>query len=352
MRVATPVVERLRASYRRSHPAVALSRAGLVAVLAGAVALSAAGVTPTLPQQAAVYLFGMVALNLPHGGYEQFTNLRHRAGAFRWRYVGAYLLLVGAFLGLFFVNALAGLALAVTVACLKGGHGGLRVLAATGTADHLDSRLGRALAVGARGGAVMLVPIYCQPGVFSTFSAMMVSMFDPAGLAPLAGRFETTRLLAGGTWTVLAAGHVGHGYLRGGGGRSWLVDAGETALLGAYFAVVPVVVAVGLYFPLWYSGRQVARHDAVDRPAEGPDLLGGDDPTAVALRAWAVLVAGAVATAVVVGTIWLAAPNPLGDGGLLPGLVAFWSVSISIVALPHVVVGAWADPAQGIWYVP
>jgi Brp/Blh family beta-carotene 15,15'-monooxygenase len=351
MSVATPVVERLRSSYRGAHPAMTLSRVGLGAVLAGAVALSAAGVRLTLPQQAAVYLFGMVALNLPHGGYEHFTNLRQRSGEFRWRYVGAYLALVGGFLALFFVNALVGLALAVAVACLKGGHGGLRVLEATGHADHVDTRLGRLLAVGARGGAVMLVPIYFQPGVFSTFSAMMVSMFDPAGLAPVAGHFGTTRLLAGGGWAALAVAHVGHGYLRG-GGRSWLVDAGETALLGAYFAVVPVVVAVGLYFPLWYSGRQVARHETVDRPAEGEDLLDGEEPTEVALKAWGMLIAGAVATGVVVGTIYLAAPNPLGNASLLPGLVAFWSISISIVALPHVVVGAWADTEQGIWYVP
>jgi len=32
--------------------------------------------------------------------------------------------------------------------------------------------------------------------------------------------------------------------------------------------------------------------------------------------------------------------------------VAFWSVFISIVALPHIVVGSLLDQDRGIWYVP
>jgi Brp/Blh family beta-carotene 15,15'-monooxygenase len=177
-------------------------------------------------------------------------------------------------------------------------------------------------------------------------------MFDPAAAEVVARHAGTTRLLAIGGWGALAFAHVTLGYVRG-GGRSWLLDAGETALLGVYFSVVPVVVAVGLYFPVWYSGRQVARHRAVsERPAAGDDLLAADTAGGVALRAWGMLVAGAVATAAVVGIIWLAAPNPMGGAPLLPGLVVFWSVAISIVALPHVVVGSWVDTDQGIWYVP
>jgi len=180
----------------------------------------------------------------------------------------------------------------------------------------------------------------------------MMSMFDPAAVEAFHGVLGTTRTLAGGGWLALAAVHVGAGYLRG-GGRAWRIDAGETALLGAYFAVVPVVIAVGLYFPLWYSARQVARHGQVDRDGRvDRDFLAGNSATGVALRVWGTLVAGAVATGTVVATIWFVAPNPLGGVPLLPGLVAFWSVTISIVALPHVLVGSFADREAGIWYVP
>ncbi len=331
---------------------IVASRLGLALVAVAAAALSAAGVRFSMRTQAGIYLFGMVALNLPHGGYEHFSNLRRRTMPFRWRYVAAYLGLIGAFLATFFVAPLAGLAGAVAVACLKGGHGGLQVMRVTYGTDHLPTRFQRLLAVAVRGGAVMLVPIYFHPGTFSAFSSYMVSMFEPGALAPVAGHFGTTRLLAGGGWAALAATHVGLGYLAG-GGRSWLADAGETLLLGAYFAVVPVVIAVGLYFPLWYSARQVGRHVEVeDDPGEGEDLLAGDTASTVALRAWGTLIVGAAATGAVVSIIWLAAPNPLGTAPPLPGLVAFWSITISIVALPHVVVGAWADRDRGIWYVP
>jgi Brp/Blh family beta-carotene 15,15'-monooxygenase len=317
-----------------------------------AAALAVLGVRATVRQQAAVYVVGMVALNLPHGGYEHFANLRRRAAAFRWRYVGAYLLLVGAFLGLFFLAPLVGLALAVGVACFKGGLGGLAVMDATYGSDHLRTRGQRAVAVAVRGGAVMLLPMYFHTSTFLTYSGFMVGMFDPAAAGPLGEYAGLWSSLALGAWIALATVHVGLGYVRD-GGRSWLIDAGETALLGAYFAVVPVVVAVGLYFPLWYSGRQVARHRTVEarsRPAN--EGFGDEPPNRATSNARAVLAAGGAATVAVVGTIWFVAPNPTGGAPLLPGLVVFWSVAISIVALPHVVVGSWADTERGIWYVP
>ena len=326
--------------------------AGLTLLFGG---LRLAGPTPPLEPQAAVYLVGMVALNLPHGGYEHFANLRRRVARFRYGYVGAYLLMASAFVGLFLLAPVAGLALAVTVAVLKGGGGDLHVLRATTGTSHLRSRAQRALAVAARGGAVMAVPVVAFPGPFHTFSALMVSMVDPGGLAPAAQHFDTTRWLVGAGYGAVVLAHLGWGFRRRTGDGAWLADAAETLLLVGYFAVVPVVVAVGLYFPLWYSLRQVAREFAVEPPAfEGRDLLGGTDaaPGTVALRAWGVLVAGALATAAVAGGFWLAVPNPLPSPSLRFGLVAFWSVFISVIALPHVVVGSVLDRGRGIWYVP
>jgi Brp/Blh family beta-carotene 15,15'-monooxygenase len=123
-------------------------------------------------------------------------------------------------------------------------------------------------------------------------------------------------------------------------------------LLVGYFAVVPVVVAVGLYFPLWYSLRQVARELTVEPATTGPDLLAAATPGGVALRAWGLLVAGALSIGVVAAAVWWLMPNPLGNAPLLYGAVAFWSVFISIVALPHILVGSVFDTERGIWYVP
>jgi len=336
---------------------VTVSRAALLVIAVTFALVHAVGIRVGLELQAGIYLFGMVALNLPHGGYEHFENIRQRGYTFQWRYVAAYLALIGAFLGLFVVAPVAGLALAITVAVLKGGYGGLHVMDAVTGSGHLRTPVQRHLAAIVRGGAVMAVPIVAWPGTFETFSAYMVGIFQPGGLAGVSSYFSVTRPAIGVGFAVLAAVHLGVGYARRDGTGAWLTDAAETLLLIAYFAVVPVVIAVGLYFPLWYSMRQVGRHVAVgdgvpDRGGVLAGWLDRDDPRIVAATAWGVLIAGAVATATVVGAIALAAARPLGGGSLLAGGVAFWSVAISIIALPHVVVGSFADRERGIWYVP
>jgi len=336
------------------HPSLWLSRASLLVLAVTFGLLGAVGVRVPLRAQMVVYLVGMVALNLPHGGYEHFENLRRRRPAFRWRYVAVYLAAIGGFVGLFLVAPVAGLALALTVAMAKGGLGGRQVLAATSGTEHLKTRFQRWLAAAVRGGAVMLVPIVFWPETFHAFSSLMVGLVEPGALSAYAGSFDTTRLVIGSGYGLALTAHIFLGYLRG-GGRSWLVDAGESLLLTAYFAFVPVLVAVGLYFPFWYSARQVARTAAVEDEPVGDerwDLLGGADPSTVALRAWIVLVVGALATFGVLVAVYWAFPNPLGTSDLLPGAVAFWSMFISIVALPHIVVGSLLDRDRGIWYVP
>jgi len=338
---------------RTNNAALTLSRVALLVVGAVFLAFAALGIRLSLSTQSWVYLFGMVALNLPHGGYEHFANLRRREMDFRWRYLALYVAMVAAFVGLFFLAPVAGLALAITVAVAKGGLGGVAVLDATTGADHLRTRPQRLLAAAVRGGAVMAVPIFAWPGIFQTFSHYMVAIFDPGAMAAVAPYFDVTRWVIGGAWGLAAAVHIGLGYVRGGGG-SWLADAGETVLLGAYFAVVPVVVAVGLYFPLWYSTRQVARSLAIDAPrgTGGPDLLDLDRPEHVTLAAGGLLLAGAILTFAIAAALFRFAPHPLGGTTTAMGAVAFWSVFVSIIALPHVTVGSLFDRQQGIWFVP
>ena len=335
--------------------ALGLSRAALLGLVALFGGLRLAGVGVPMETQAAVYLVGMVALNLPHGGYEHFANLRRRAREFRWTYVAGYLALAGAFVGLFLAAPVAGLALAVLVAVAKGGGGDLHVLRATTGTGHLRSRAQELLAVAARGGAVMAVPIVAWPNTFHAFSSLMVGLVEPGGLGPVAAYFDVTRPLIGGLYGATVLAHLGLGFVRRPGDGAWLADAAETLLLVAYFAVVPVVVAVGLYFPLWYSARQVARAQTIEQADVGDDewdLLGGDDPTTTAIRAWGLLVAGALATVAVLAIVYWAVPNPFADSTLLAGAVAFWSIFISIIALPHVAVGSLWDRERGIWYVP
>lgn len=336
----------------RTHPSIGLSRAALAALVAGFGAVALAGISVPIEAQMVVYLVGMIALNLPHGGYEHFENLRRRRPSFRWRYVAAYLGGIAGFVGLFLIAPVAGLGLALVVAMAKGGIGGVRVLEATVGVPHLQTRPQRALAAAVRGGAVMLVPMVFHSDTFYAFSTLMVGLVDAGALTR--GPTDTVRgvILAGYAAALVA--HIALGYVRG-GGRAWLVDAGESVLLAVYFAVVPVLVAVGLYFPFWYSARQVARTATVEAEPVGEDdwdLVGGDSVSAAALRAWALMAVGALATFTVVAALYVAFPNPFAGSSLLPGAVAFWSVAISIIALPHVVVGDLFDADRGIWYVP
>jgi Brp/Blh family beta-carotene 15,15'-monooxygenase len=175
----------------------------------------------------------------------------------------------------------------------------------------------------------------------------MLTVFDGALAGPAANSPEALTTALGAVYGLGVAAHLGGGLATGGGiTRSWLLDAFETLLLVAYFVFVPVVIAIGLYFPLWYSLRQSARSMVVEeaRPSrtEGVSVV----------MAWGVLVVGALVTALVATSLWVVAPNPLAGGSLLPGAVAFYTIFVCVIALPHVVVGEWLDFGRGIWYVP
>lgn len=108
--------------------------------------------------------------------------------------------------------------------------------------------------------------------------------------------------------------------------------------------VVPVVVSIGLYFLLWYSLRQSGRAVVAHRAEPSDGLSLG--------RTTAVFAVGTFLAGLVGAGLYLAAPNPLGVGNVLGGLVAFYTIFICVVAMPHVVIGGWLDQGRGIWYVP
>jgi len=130
------------------------------------------------------YLIGMVALNLPRGGYEHFENLRHRRVSFSLRYITLYLVFLVGFVGFFFVAPVLALGLAFSTAVIKGGYGGLKVMNALCGTDHLRTSWQRGLAAFVRGGAIMLVPLLAWPGVYVAFSAYMVNIFGATGPCP------------------------------------------------------------------------------------------------------------------------------------------------------------------------
>ncbi|RXK51508.1 Brp/Blh family beta-carotene 15,15'-dioxygenase [Halorientalis pallida] len=292
--------------------------------------------TVPIRYQAIAYLALMIGVSLPHGGFEHVANLRGRGESFQVRYLLAYLLLIGASLAVFVLAPAAGLALAVAITCLKGGFGGLHVLESTTGSDHLTSRPQRVLGALVRGGAVMIVPMVAHPGVFYMVSYYMTALFEPQALADAVWLFESpAREVLAGVYLLALLVHLVWGYRRADGLGSWLPEAGETSLLVAFFAVVPPILAVGVYFPCWYATRQTARLSA-----------GGGSLRTVLAR----VARGAVAP-------WLGALALLaGLAVALPeapttptGWVALYSVFVAVIAVPHVLVGSWLDRRRGIW---
>jgi len=134
------------------------SRITLGTLAVGGILAALLHVSLSMEAQMVGYLIGMVALNLPHGGYEHFENLRHRRVSFSLRYIVLYLAFLVGFVGFFFVAPVVALGLAFSTAVIKGGHGGLKVMDALCGTEHLQSSWQRGLAAFVRGGAVMPGP--------------------------------------------------------------------------------------------------------------------------------------------------------------------------------------------------
>lgn len=341
------------------------SRLALFGTMLVFLVLMAAGVSIPMVAQAAVYLIGMVALNLPHGGFEHFSNLRRRGVNFSLRYVLGFVGFISVFVLLFYFKPLIGLSLALVVAMAKGGGGDVKAMDATTGSGHLHTRWQRYLAIAARGLPIMFVPIVFHAEDFRFFSELMINMFEP-------GRLETVNLLLaysqpvfGLLVLVVIITHLLSGFVSAkkmmmvdeSAFVHWLFDVLDTLILLTFFAVVPVVVAVGIYFPFWYSARQVARSVSLEqdiKPDKGALFANLDkmEPKKVALYAWLILMVGAFATLSAAAVVWAVVPNPLIHSEWLYTGVAFWSIFISMIALPHVIVGEILDKRRGIWFVP
>lgn len=319
-------------------------------------AMGAIGYQPPLAVQLAVYLLGMVAVNLPHGGFEHVENLRRRTVSYQFTYAGSFLLVIAGFLALLFVNPLIGVGLMLWVAMAKGGLGDVAAFSAVIGEDYFQSTVQRYLAAAAKGGAVMIVPFVAWQETFVTFTTYMVSVFDASAVVGATWMSsDTTALVAALAYGAVVLAHLGVGFAVTTDRQQWAADAIETLLLIAFFVAVPVVVAVGLYFALWYSLRQLGRSWVADdhRPAaDGAWMVSPGDRRLRSLFSVGSFVAGAIGTALVLAAIYLIAPRPFGGApSMLAGVVVLYTIFVSIIALPHVLVGGVLD-RQGIWFVP
>jgi Brp/Blh family beta-carotene 15,15'-monooxygenase len=303
-----------------------------------AVALLAAVATVPLRLQFLPLVASAVVLGIPHGALDHVAVARASGRPVDRRslaVVGAlYAGLGGATLAAWLVAPVAAFAVFILVTWLHWGQGDRYSLVAFTGGSHLVSRGQHALAVAARGALPMLVPLAVAPDQYRLVARACVSLFDPGAAAALDPAFApSARAAAGALVAGLVVAHLAVGRRRSPAPhRDWRRDAGETLLLAAYFVVVPPILAVGWYFAVWHAARHVARLVALDP--------GGD------LRRFAVDAAplSAVALALLAG-VAVAVPHPPGD---LAALAGAYLVLLSALTVPHTVVVALMDRAEGV----
>lgn len=318
------------------------------AALAVVAAVFGVGLGADLPASARYlpFLASLVVFGLPHGAADHLAVAR-LGGRRPLVAVGATYLAGGAlYLAVWLAAPLVGFVSFIALTWYHWGQGDCYVLLAVD--DHLRTRGQRALAIAVRGGIPMVVPLLAFPEVYRAVADATIRLFDSGAAGALEAAFlPETRLAAGAGLAALSVVALALGAVRGGWtSRGWRVDALETALLWAYFWVVPPILAVGLYFCLWHSVRHVLRLIVAEEGAKtgGAALARGRLGGELAGFARDAL-PNTVGALVVLGGLAVVAPP---DEGLL-SLLGLYLVLLAVLTLPHTAVVTWMDWREGVW---
>ncbi len=332
----------------------ALSRLAFVpgwAVIAVTTLVFAAGVSVPLAYQLLPLAVSAVFLGLPHGAVDHLAIPRTRGEAATGRWlavVGAlYLVVGGAYAVVWFLAPIAAVVGFILLTWAHWGQGDVYPLVALAGGEHPAGRTGRLLTAATRGSLPMAVPFVAFPDQYELVVATLAGLFDPAAPAALSALFTPAARAA--VAAVIAAlvclsAAVGLVATAGGDRRTLGVDAAETGLLVAFFATVPPILAVGLYFCVWHSLRHIVRLLAVD-PAAAASLRARRYGAALAsfTRDAAPLTAASLGLLV---ALYVAVPGTVADP---LDLVGTYLVLIAVLTLPHVVVVTVMDREQGLY---
>ena len=292
------------------------------------------------------FALSLILFGLPHGAVDHLVPWRLSGRTLRRSVAGVsllYLVLVALYLGLWFSLPAAAFALFILLTWFHWGQGDLHALVALISTGRRGPRSLRALTVFVRGGLPMLVPLLAFPEVYREVAASATGVFGSGALDALAPVFEPGfRLAAGAAFAAVALLSFYLGY-RWSIPR-WRVEVAEVALLGAYFSLVPPILAVGLYFCLWHAARHIARLMLLDKGSADALERGRIGPAAGRfIRDAAPLTVAALA---MLAGLFFVVP---GSAGGLSGLLGVYLVLISVLTLPHVVVVSFMDYRQGLW---
>jgi Brp/Blh family beta-carotene 15,15'-monooxygenase len=258
-----------------------------------------------------------------------------------------YLVCGGAYLAIWVLAPAIAAAGFVALTWYHWGQGDCYTLLSSVEGTHLRSRAQRGATILVRGGLPMVVPLVVAPEVYATVVGSLVAAVAPSATLVVPGWIVAAdaRFVIGLGLAAFSVGTLAVGYARAHDPHSrdaWRIDAFETALLWAYFLVVPPILAVGLYFTLWHSTRHIARVMALD--GTGRETL-ADGAVGVALARFAREALPTTAGALCfLGGLYLVRPtaDPM-------GLLGLYLVALAVLTLPHTVVVTCLDGSQGVW---
>lgn len=319
-----------------------------VAVIALTV-LFAAGLEVPDAVQYAPFALSLVFLGLPHGAVDHLVPGRLAKGGVSVRSVLGvallYAVLAPVYLLFWSVEPAAAFVFFILLTWFHWGQGDLYSSVAFLRTLHAAPRTLKILSVIVRGGLPMLVPLLAFPEVYREVATSIIGLFSDG--RALDWIFSPTfRFIAGASFVVLVSGTLLWKYLaaRPRGRSGWAMDAGEVGVLAAYFAVVPPVFAIGMYFCLWHAPRHIARLMLLRRSSSAALQNGKFLPASREFfRDAAPLTAAALLF--LVGLYFFVPGGVEGAAGLL----ALYLVLISVLTLPHVVIVGLMDRHQGIW---
>ncbi|MDZ5811561.1 Brp/Blh family beta-carotene 15,15'-dioxygenase [Halorubrum sp. AD140] len=320
--------------------------------LSGTTLLFALGVSIPYRYQFVPLAASVLLLGLPHGALDHLTLSRARDRRATGRSLaaigGLYGLLGGLYAVGWFFAPVAGFAGFILLTLLHWGQGELHALLTSIGVEHLETARQRVATALARGTLPMLVPLVAFPDQYRLIATTLVGLFGTTDIGPLAVAFTPRgRVVVAAAVVALLAGTLALGYRRTSGPTGWAFDAGETALLVVFFATVPPILAIGLYFTLWHSLRHIGRLLAL-APTARTALLDGDYRRAFGRFARDAAPLTAAAILILAGFYALVPATP----ATTVELVGLYLVFIAVLTLPHVAVVSLLDREQGVWTEP
>lgn len=337
---------------------LALAWGGVLVSLALAPALAGAPVwVLALP-----WMLSAVVLGLPHGAADPIVPFRMRGERLRWGRVAgfslAYLGVSAAVLAAWWAAPVAAAVGFLVLTWAHWGQGDVFALRALGWDRHLVSRGQLAAALVVRGALPMAVPLvafpetYAEvvgamaaavaPGTEGTAQALILGLDRGALAVALGGLFASYSVWGAVVASRRSATSPGDsassansaplGDSASGPWRTLALDLAEVAGLALFFATVPPLWSVGVYFCLWHALRHLARLAPAVAEGSGWRLAGLAAPATVG----ALILIGGLAWATV------------GLGRPVAG-VGVYLVGIAALTVPHTLVVVWMDLRQHVW---